>query len=93
MPTTKFFNKYHLICERPDLKINKKYRSVKEIINDLRESELSITSRTTVYNIINNIGKNWKYYNVTIIKIREPLPYKESVISKRKVIRELIIKD
>ena len=93
MPTTKFYNKYHVVCDRPNLQIDKKYRSVKEIVNDLRNSDLNITSRTTIYNIMNSKGKNWKYYNVNILPIREPLPFKETIVSKRKVIRELVHQD
>ena len=31
MPTTKFFNKYHVVCDRENFKLNKKYKSMKEI--------------------------------------------------------------
>ena len=82
MPSTKFFNKYHVICDRENFKLDKKYKSMKEICEDLKDSPLELNSRVSIYNIMNNVGKLYKYHQVKIIKIREPLPYKTIVIRK-----------
>lgn len=84
MPSTKFYNKYHVICDRENFKLDKKYKSMKDICQDLKDSPLELNSRVSIYNIINKIGKLYKYHNVKIIKIREPLPFKTTII------RELI---
>lgn len=84
MPPTKFFNKYHVICDRENYKLDKKYKSMKAICEDLKDSPLELNSRVSIYNIINNIGKLYKYHQLKIIKIREALPFKTTVI------RELI---
>ena len=84
MPSTKFFNKYHVVCDRENFKLNKKYKSMKDICEDLKDSPLELNSRVSIYNIMNNVGKLYKYHQVKITKIREPLPFKTIVI------RELI---
>ena len=84
MPPTKFYNKYHVVCDRENYKLDKKYKSMKDICEDLKDSPLLLKSRVSIYNIINQVGKLYKYHNVKIIKIREPLPFKTIVI------RELI---
>ena len=84
MPSTKFYNKYHVVCERKEYKLDKKYKSMKDICDDLKDSPLQLNSRVSIYNIMNKIGKLYKYHQLTITKIREPLPFRTIVI------RELI---
>ena len=79
MPSTKFFYKYHVICNRDDYKIDKKYKSMKDICADLKDSPFGLKSRGTIYNLMNNLGKLYKYNDLTITKIREPIPYRTIV--------------
>lgn len=82
MPSTKFFNKYHVICDRDNFRLDKKYKSMKEICEDLKDSPIKLNSRVSIYNIINSVGKLYKYHQVKIYKIREPLPFKITVIKE-----------
>tara|TARA_R110002020_G_scaffold140250_2_gene311585 strand:+ start:104 stop:364 length:261 start_codon:yes stop_codon:yes gene_type:complete len=75
MPSTKYFNKYRVISTRDEYPIDKRYKSMKAICDDLADSPLNINSRISIYNIINNNVK-YKYRDIKIEKIREPLPFK-----------------
>ena len=79
MPTTKYYYKYHVTINRPDFQLDKKYRSVKEILTDLRTSKYPLAGRNSVYQVMKGHNK-WKYTDMKIIKIREPLKVKKRMI-------------
>jgi len=78
MPTTKYFYKYKLSCQTDKLTLEKKYKSMKEVIDELKEP-LGLCSRQSIYNIMNNKGLNKKFKGVSIEKIREPIKIKRKV--------------
>tara|TARA_R100001086_G_C11778279_1_gene242899 strand:+ start:169 stop:423 length:255 start_codon:yes stop_codon:yes gene_type:complete len=79
MPSTKYLNKYLVEISRPEFSLKKKYKSVKEILDDLKDTDYPISGRNAVYQIINgNIC--YKYRDFKITKIREPLKIKRRVI-------------
>ena len=83
MPSTLYLLKYQVIINTPSLTLNKKYRSVKEILEDLRETEYPIAGRNAVYQIMTKKHKNnpfYKYRGIEINKIREPLKIKRRVV-------------
>ena len=79
MPTTKYIYKYLVEINRPDFQLKKKYRSVKEILEDLRDSPYPITGRNAVYQIMKG-NISYKYIDFKISKIREHLKIKRRVV-------------
>lgn len=79
MPTTKYYFKYLVEITRPDFELTKKYKSVKEILEDLKETDYPIAGRNAVYQIMTG-KKTYKYRDFKITKIREPLKIKKRVI-------------
>jgi len=78
MPTTKYFYKYKLSCNHDKLRLEKKFKSMKELIDELKDP-VGLCSRQTIYNIINKNGTNKKFKGVDIEKIREPIPIKRTI--------------
>jgi hypothetical protein len=76
MAKSKYIYKYQVISTRPDYPLDKKYKSNKEIIEDLCNTPLNITNRTAIYNIIHRVGKLYKYHNIEIKNIREIIPHR-----------------
>jgi len=85
MVATKYIYKYQVIADRPDFSINKKYVSIKKIIEDLKDSPLEIKSRTSIYGIMYNKGYNYKFHDIKIIKIHEKI--------KTKLVRVILEED
>ena len=79
MPTTKYYYKYHVTINRNDFQLDKKYRSVKEILSDLKDSKYPLSGRNSVYQIMKGLNK-WKYTDMQIVKIREPLKVKKRMV-------------
>jgi hypothetical protein len=75
MVETKFRYKYHVICDRDDYKCNKKHKSLKSIMKDLKDTPISI-SRSSIYKITRNQNKNFKYHGLKILMINEIIPTK-----------------
>lgn len=75
MVQTKYINKYHVICDRDDYQCNKKHKSLKSIIKDLKDSPISI-SRSSIYKLTRNQNKNYKYHGLKILIINEIIPTK-----------------
>ena len=73
MVATKYYNKFQVISTREDYPLNKKYKRIKEMCIDLRDSPLNIHARSSIYNIIHKIGKLYKYHQIEIIQIKEPI--------------------
>jgi hypothetical protein len=76
MVATKYIYKYQVISDRPDFKLNKKYVSIKKIIEDLKDSPLELKSRTSIYGIMYDKGYNYKFHDVKIYKIHEKIKTK-----------------
>ena len=79
MPSTLYYYKYKLTCNHDKLTIEKKFKSMKELIDEVKDP-LGLCSRQTIYNIINGIGMNKKFKGVEIEKIREAIPIRKKVI-------------
>ena len=75
MVQTKYINKYHVICDREDYKCNKKHKSLKSIIKDLKDTPVAI-SRSSIYKLTRNQNKNYKYHGLKILMIKEIIPNK-----------------
>lgn len=75
MVQTKYINKYHVICDRDDYQCNKKHKSLKSIIEDLKDTPISI-SRSSIYKLTRNRNKNYKYHGLKILIINEIIPTK-----------------
>jgi hypothetical protein len=76
---TKYFYKYKLTCNHEKLTLEKKFKSMKELIDELKDP-IGLCSRQTIYNIINKNGTNKKFKGVDIEKIREPIPIEKKII-------------
>lgn len=79
MPSTKYLNKYLVEITRPEYTLKKKYKSIKEILEDLKDTNYPISGRNAVYQIIKG-NITYKYRDFKITKIREPLKIKRTVI-------------
>lgn len=75
---TKYYYKYKLTCNHEKLTMEKKFKSMKELIDELKDP-IGLCSRQTIYNIMNNNGTNKKFKGVEIEKIREAIPIKRTI--------------
>ncbi len=84
MCRNKYYLKYHVIIDRPYFKLDKKYKAMEDICDDLRDTPINLRSRVSIYNIMNNdeFSRPQKFWGVEIKKIRERLPTKTIVTKK-----------
>ena len=85
MPSTLYLLKYQVIINTPTLTLNKKYKSVKDILEDLKNTEYPISGRNAIYQIMTKKHKEnpfYKYRGIEINKIREPLKIRRRIITE-----------
>jgi hypothetical protein len=80
MVATKYKYKYKVEAERDGVKIDQKFKSVKDLLEVTKEPPFFLSSRSSLYNVMNCVGKNYRYMGIKVYKIDEPIPVKKKLI-------------
>ena len=80
MVATKYKYKYKVEAEREGVKIDQKFKSIKDLLQITKQPPFFLSSRSSAYNVMNSVGKNYRYIGMKIYKIDEAIPVRKKLV-------------